>query len=67
MLPDSRSRKRVLGGARAGNGAWALAWIDTVMTLPGMNESLSPGAQERERLWKDVSDNKLADDLTMVS
>jgi chromatin structure-remodeling complex protein RSC7 len=67
MLPDPRTRRRVLGGARAGNGAWALAWIDTVMALPGTNEPPSPGAQERERIWKDVSVNQVADDLTMVS
>jgi len=25
------SRKRVLGGTKVGNGAWGLAWVDTVM------------------------------------
>lgn len=33
-LPDSRDKRRVLGGTKAGNGAWALAWVDTVMELP---------------------------------
>lgn len=33
-LPDSKDRRRVLGGTKVGNGAWALAWVDTVMELP---------------------------------
>lgn len=33
-LPDSKDKRRVLGGSKVGNGAWALAWVDTVMELP---------------------------------
>jgi len=33
MVEDS-GKKRVLGGTKTGNGAWALAWVDTVMELP---------------------------------
>ncbi|CAL1709920.1 unnamed protein product [Somion occarium] len=29
-------RKPVLGGTKVGNGAWGLAWIDTVMELPNL-------------------------------
>ncbi|KAG5634629.1 hypothetical protein H0H81_001328 [Sphagnurus paluster] len=32
-LPDSNEKKRVLGGTKVGNGAWALAWIDTIMEV----------------------------------
>lgn len=67
MLPDSHSKRRVLGGTKAGNGAWALAWVDTVMVLPEPNDPPSPGTQERERVWKEVSDNQGGSDLTMVS
>jgi len=67
MLPDTRSKKRVLGGAKAGNGAWALAWIDTSIELPGPKEAESPGAQERDRLWKSISDSQTFVDLTAMS
>ena len=67
MLPDSRSRRRVLGGSKAGNGAWALAWVDTLMELPGPNDLPSPGVQEREKLWKDVMDSQGVEEVTVVS
>lgn len=57
----------MLGGTKAGNGAWALAWVDTVMELPALDEQPSPGAQERERLWKEVSENQRVDHSIMVS
>lgn len=34
VLPDDREKHSVLGGTKAGNGAWALAWVETVMELP---------------------------------
>lgn len=43
----------MLGGAKAGNGAWALAWVDTVMELPATEEDHGFGraaAEERRRL-----------------
>lgn len=67
MLPDSRSKRRVLGGSKAGNGAWALAWVDTLMELPGPNEPPSPGVQEREKIWKDVSNNQGVENVTIAS
>ncbi|KAG6865170.1 hypothetical protein C0991_004718 [Blastosporella zonata] len=33
LLPDSKEKRSVIGGTKAGNGAWALAWIDTVMEV----------------------------------
>lgn len=43
----------MLGGTKAGNGAWALAWVDTVMEFPGSEEDHDAGraaAEERKRL-----------------
>lgn len=52
VMPDS-AQKRVLGGTKTGNGAWALAWVDTVMELPSTDE-LDPGGNEREQLMRSV-------------
>jgi chromatin structure-remodeling complex protein RSC7 len=52
-LRDSAEKRQVLGGAKAGNGAWALAWVDTVMELPASEEDHAMGraaAEERRRL-----------------
>ena len=57
----------MLGGTKAGNGAWALAWVDTVMNLPRPDKQPSPGVQERERLWTEVSENEGVDHSIMVS
>ncbi|KAG6333448.1 hypothetical protein ID866_5638 [Astraeus odoratus] len=35
---------RVLGGTKVGNGAWALAWVDTWLELPGLRE-FDPGSK----------------------
>ena len=44
-LPDFLSR-RVLRGTKSGNGAWALAWVDTVLELPETDMDVRPeGAQ----------------------
>jgi chromatin structure-remodeling complex protein RSC7 len=43
----------VLGGTKAGNGAWALAWVDTIMELPASEDDHQLGraaAEERRRL-----------------
>jgi len=37
VVPDSATKRRVLGGTKMGNGAWALAWVDTIMEFPGPN------------------------------
>lgn len=31
--PDPERKRYILGGTKVGNGAWALAWVDTVMEL----------------------------------
>ncbi|KAI9463965.1 chromatin remodelling complex Rsc7/Swp82 subunit-domain-containing protein [Lactarius psammicola] len=52
-LKDSAEKRQVLGGTKAGNGAWALAWVDTVMELPaskGDHEASRAAAEERRRL-----------------
>ena len=52
-LKDSAEKRQVLGGTKAGNGAWALAWVDTVMELPASEEGYNGGraaAEERRRL-----------------
>jgi hypothetical protein len=52
-LKDSAEKRQVLGGTKAGNGAWALAWVDTVMEFPaseGDHDAGRPVAEERKRL-----------------
>jgi chromatin structure-remodeling complex protein RSC7 len=52
-LKDSAEKRQVLGGTKAGNGAWALAWVDTVMEAPASEEDHAFGraaAEERKRL-----------------
>ena len=52
-MKDSAEKRQVLGGTKAGNGAWALAWVDTVMELPASKEDHDAGraaAEERRRL-----------------
>jgi chromatin structure-remodeling complex protein RSC7 len=52
-LKDSAEKRQVLGGAKAGNGAWALAWVDTIMEVPASEEDDAIGratAEERQRL-----------------
>ncbi|TFY55332.1 hypothetical protein EVG20_g9359, partial [Dentipellis fragilis] len=41
-------KKQVLGGTKAGNGAWGLAWVDIVMDYP-TDDVESPPNQEREQ------------------
>lgn len=51
VLPESPTRRRVLGGTKAGNGAWALAWVDTVMEPSNEHEN-----HDREVLLREASD-----------
>ncbi|KAF8128714.1 chromatin remodelling complex Rsc7/Swp82 subunit-domain-containing protein [Boletus edulis] len=46
--------RRILGGTKVGNGAWALAWVDTCLKLPGPND-LDPYAAERDTLMASLS------------
>ena len=54
VLPDSQTKRRVLGGTKTGNGAWALAWVDTVMEMANSNETDDPAARSREELLQEV-------------
>ncbi|KAF8639179.1 hypothetical protein AX17_001666 [Amanita inopinata Kibby_2008] len=54
-LPDSVTNKRVLGGTKAGNGAWALAWVDTIMEFPRPGEPDDIAANARRELLQDVA------------
>ena len=53
-MPDPQNKKRVLGGTKAGNGAWGLAWVDTVMDLSNPDEIDDPAAAAREQLLREV-------------
>ena len=48
-LPDSLSR-RVLRGTKSGNGAWALAWVDTVLELPEADVDVEPEGVQADDL-----------------
>ncbi|EIN12380.1 hypothetical protein PUNSTDRAFT_97061 [Punctularia strigosozonata HHB-11173 SS5] len=52
-LPDEGEKRAVLGGTKVGNGAWALAWVDTVMELPTDDER-DPDADKRAELLESV-------------
>jgi len=58
QLPSSK--RRILGGTRAGNGAWSLAWVDTVMQLPQEDQEAQAirekQEKEREALVKESED-----------
>ncbi|KAJ7704405.1 chromatin remodelling complex Rsc7/Swp82 subunit-domain-containing protein [Mycena rosella] len=54
IVPDSDEKKSVLGGTKVGNGAWALAWVDTVMEVPRPGELDRPEVEEKTRLWKEA-------------
>lgn len=42
VLPDSHEAHRVLGGTKAGNGAWGVAWVNTVLELLDFDPSRPP-------------------------
>ncbi|KAF5350549.1 hypothetical protein D9756_008720 [Leucocoprinus leucothites] len=46
-IPDPK--RRVLGGTKAGNGAWGLAWVDTVMQLPGEDDEALRMREEEQK------------------
>lgn len=54
-LPDDGEARRVLGGTKAGGGAWGLAWVDTIVELPAENEIDVEGAMTREPYLQLVS------------
>jgi chromatin structure-remodeling complex protein RSC7 len=54
-MPDS-SKRKVLGGTKAGNGAWAVAWVDTVMEVPSADEVDEEARKERDILMNSIAD-----------
>jgi chromatin structure-remodeling complex protein RSC7 len=54
VMPNSLER-RVLGGTKSGNGAWALAWVDTVLEVPSTEEMEKQSAQDRVILMSSVA------------
>jgi chromatin structure-remodeling complex protein RSC7 len=56
VMPDS-SKRKVLGGTKAGNGAWAVAWVDTVMEVPSADE-----VDEEARKGRDILMDSIADE-----
>ncbi|PCH37398.1 hypothetical protein WOLCODRAFT_109796 [Wolfiporia cocos MD-104 SS10] len=49
-LPDDGQKGSVLRGTKAGSGAWALAWVDTVMELPREDDIDDEHARARAHL-----------------
>jgi len=55
---DSSAKRRVLGGTKVGNGACALAYVDTVVEFPGATaEQNSPETKQRESLWREAENS----------
>ncbi|KAJ7216663.1 chromatin remodelling complex Rsc7/Swp82 subunit-domain-containing protein [Mycena pura] len=53
QMPDSQA-KTILGGTKVGNGAWAVAWLDTIMEMRSPEELERPEVEEKTRLWKEA-------------
>jgi len=53
VMADSLQR-RFLGGTKSGNGAWALAWVDTVLELPSTEKMELKRAEDRDVLMSSV-------------
>ncbi|KAJ7151429.1 chromatin remodelling complex Rsc7/Swp82 subunit-domain-containing protein [Mycena crocata] len=58
-MPDS-DEKSLLGGTKVGNGAWALAWLDTIMDVRSQEELERPEVEEKTRLWKEAEGSGIA-------
>jgi chromatin structure-remodeling complex protein RSC7 len=54
-MPDSLQR-RVLGGTKSGNGAWALAWVGTMLELPSAEAMEQENGLSRDALMSSVAD-----------
>ncbi|KAJ7628475.1 chromatin remodelling complex Rsc7/Swp82 subunit-domain-containing protein [Roridomyces roridus] len=53
MMPDSAD-KTVLGGTKTGNGAWGVAWLDTVMDFRTLEERRRLEEEARFRQWREA-------------
>ncbi|KLO18369.1 hypothetical protein SCHPADRAFT_866713 [Schizopora paradoxa] len=51
-VPGGQGTRTVLGGTKTGNGAWALAWVDTVMEFPKIDDD--ENEQARVELMRDL-------------
>ncbi|KAJ7291250.1 chromatin remodelling complex Rsc7/Swp82 subunit-domain-containing protein [Mycena rebaudengoi] len=60
-LPDSEVKKAVLGGTKVGNGAWAVAWVDTVMEVPNVQALERPEVEAKMRWWKEAEASAAAE------
>lgn len=68
-MPEDENQKekhRILGGTKAGNGAWALAWVDTIMEPPARDMD-DEHAKARQRLLQTTSSDSPADELGILS
>ncbi|KAJ7792677.1 chromatin remodelling complex Rsc7/Swp82 subunit-domain-containing protein [Mycena olivaceomarginata] len=62
-LPDPDGKRSVLGGTKVGNGAWAVAWVDTIMEVkPGELEGLE--VEEKNRMLKEAEASAVVVDPT---
>lgn len=62
-LPDPDGKRSVLGGTKVGNGAWAVAWVDTIMEVkPGELEGLE--VEEKKRMLKEAEASAVVVDPT---
>ncbi len=55
-LEVDHTAKPVLGGTKAGNMAWGLAWVDTIMEPRIEDEN----AHERERLIREADEHNVS-------
>lgn len=53
-MPESPFKRRALGGTKVGNGAWALAWVDTAMESSAEAEE-KRAEEERNRLLREAA------------
>ncbi|KAJ7721018.1 chromatin remodelling complex Rsc7/Swp82 subunit-domain-containing protein [Mycena metata] len=54
QVPDDDLKKSVLGGTKVGNGAWGVAWLDTIMEVRSPEEMERPAVEEKMRLLKEA-------------
>jgi chromatin structure-remodeling complex protein RSC7 len=63
-LPDPDGKRSILGGTKVGNGAWAVAWMDTIMEVRNLEELERPEAEEKTRQWKEAEASSITLDPT---
>ena len=56
MPTPGKPKGRLLGGTKVGNGAWGLAWIDTVMDPSEVGASEGGKlSEQRERILREIN------------